>query len=106
MKMPKIVKRRTKNKMTIRAMHYRCESCGEERRMWLQTGLEEPNNPHSKPVPFITACPKCGGCFKHVRWNEDIFLPAPVPIAGQMNHFERRKGCEHGIAVFPKERDA
>lgn len=106
MKMPKIIKRRAKNMMTMRGMHYQCESCGEERLMWLQTGLDDPKNRNSKPVPYITACPKCGGYFKHVRFNDDIFLPGPRPISPHMNRFENRKGHECGVAVFPKECDA
>lgn len=105
MRLPKITKHRTKNMMTIHGMNYQCESCGEQRIMWLQTGLEEPKNPNSKPVPFITACPKCGGYFKHVRWNEDIFLPGPRPIAHHMNRFENRKGADCGVPVFTKVSD-
>ena len=73
--------------------------------MWLQTGLEEPGNPNSKPVPFATACPKCGGIFVHVRWNEDIFLPGPRLIVPHMSRFEKRRGHDHGVAVFPEESD-
>ncbi len=106
MKFPKINAHRKKKKMTTHAMHYQCEQCGEERKMWLQTGLEEPNNPNSKPVPFITACPECGGFFKHVRWSEDIHLSFPVPITEKMSYFEKRRRSDCGVAVFPEERDA
>lgn len=106
MKFPKIAKRRRKAKMTVRGMHYQCETCGEERMMWLQTGLEEPKNPNSKPVPYITACPVCGGCFKHVRWNDDIHLPSPLKIGALWSRFERRRGHDCGVAVFPERDDA
>ena len=83
---------------TKRAMKYRCEECGKEWWMWLQTGLEEHGEDH-KPVPFGIRC-KCGGTAFHVDWNEDKYLSEPIPITESMNYFANNPNHECGVSMI------
>ena len=83
---------------TKRAMKYRCEKCGKEWWMWLQTGLEEHGENH-KPVPYAIGC-KCGGIATHVDWNEDQYLFEPIPITKSMNYFANQPDRDCGVAVI------
>lgn len=70
------------------AMTYECEDCGKSWRMWLEIGVEGPNK--IMPCPFIIRC-KCGGMAKHINWNEDIWLPQPMPLGENMSYFKLDK---------------
>ena len=84
---------------TIMAMRYRCEKCGKEWDMWLQTGLEEHDGNH-KPVPYGIRC-KCGcGYAFHVEWHKDIHLLEPIPITKSMNYFANRPDHDCGVPVL------
>ena len=83
---------------TRQAMKYRCEKCGKEWWMWLQTGLEEHGKNH-KPVPYAIGC-KCGGIATHVDWNEDKHLFEPIPITRSMSYFVNQPNRDCGVAVI------
>lgn len=42
------------------------------------------------PCPFIIRC-KCGGMAKHIDWQNDIYLPNPMPIGENMSYFKLDK---------------
>lgn len=86
-------------KKTVRAMHYECEGCSDQRLMYLEEGLEEPGNQH-KPVPFVIKCPLCGSYMKHVNWDQDIYFREPREILGRMDRFENRKHESCGVPVL------
>lgn len=51
-------------------MVYICEHCGHLVNMYLEMGLEDPNMPGHKPVPFVIPCPKChGNTMSHQFWG-------------------------------------
>lgn len=70
------------------AMTYECESCGNSWRMWLEVGVE--GRDKIMPCPFIIRC-KCGGMARHVDWQNDIYLPNPMPIGDNMSYFKLDK---------------
>ena len=89
-------------------MEYECDRCARAVTFYLEDGCEGPADRRGKvlsggkaydgfftasgrqvlPVPFIAAgCPTCqpkppwdmgGGVLQHVRWHQDVTLPAPV----------------------------
>ena len=70
------------------AMTYECEECGKTWRMWLEIGVEGPNK--VMPCPFVIRC-KCGGIAKHIDWQNDIWLPQPMPLGENMSYFKLDK---------------
>ena len=75
------------------AMQYRCEKCGKEWRMWLEVGVEGENK--KMPCPFSIRC-KCGGLAQHINWQDDIWLPKPIPLEEKMSYFQLdRKGLNN-----------
>lgn len=81
-----------------RAMKFRCEKCGKEWWMWLQTGLEEPGEDY-KPVPYIIMC-KCGGIAHHADWHMDQHLQNEVPITKSMSYFANMPESDCGVPVL------
>ena len=72
------------NKMYVndRAFHlmwYRCEICGTQEQIW---------NSRDGQAPQMVGCVRCdragvNGMMRHVRWDEDTYLPGYQPIPGQ-----------------------
>lgn len=54
-------------------MIYQCEECADVYVMWLEKGLEDPEDDkktgNHKSVPYTIICPFCGGMIKHILWE-------------------------------------
>lgn len=54
-------------------MIYQCQECADVYVMWLEKGLEDPEDDkktgNHKPVPYTIICPFCGGTVKHIFWE-------------------------------------
>lgn len=70
------------------AMTYKCEECGKSWRMWLEVGVEGKDK--IMPCPFTIRC-KCGGTAAHINWQNDIWLPQPMPLGENMSYFKLDK---------------
>ena len=55
-------------------MTYKCEQCRKEEVLW---------NSRDGVTPFIIGCRYCGGEARHIKWNEDKFMPNYRPKKGQ-----------------------
>lgn len=80
------------------AMKYGCEKCGLTWWMFLEKGLEEFGENH-KPVPFVIACPLCGGFARDisgiVKFPEGGYKELPAGEA----YFANVDGKDCGVAV-------
>lgn len=89
-------------RLVVRIMTYQCEQCEKTRWMYLEDGLEQPAQEHKphKPVPFVVACPDCGGHMRHINFQEDFFFVGEQELLPWMDRFENRADHDCGVPVF------
>ena len=96
----------TKNRTVHGAMTYKCDKCGREWRMWLETGVG--GNDGLMTMPFTIGC-FCGDIAKHIDWHKDVHLPHSIPLGDKMNFFmldrrglKKKKLQIYGLPILRK----
>jgi len=81
------------------SMVYRCESCGNEKRMYLEVGVEGPGKQNEMPCPFCIRCPECNKLdMTHVDWVKDeAFTPRRIQKSESYFRLDRNAGCGRAV---------
>lgn len=86
------------------SMIYHCDTCGYEKRMYLEVGVEGPPGKKKMPCSFYIKCPMCGALdMNHIDWHRDeAFKPREIKRGESYFRIDKKYGC--GRPVHPKEK--